>query len=91
MSILNLNDFFVEIFPYRRWTAAEPWLAMDERHVIAMAIDGAPENVMTISELHWCLSTGTFRPRFQAPVVSPHLRGNVALKALQPFVENFFE
>ena len=43
-------------------------------------------SVTTISELHWSLSTGTFRPRFQAPSVSPQLRGNVALKASQPFV-----
>ena len=52
-----------------------------------MVIDEAPENVMTIGELHWILSTSTLSPRFQAPSVSPQSQRNVALKFLQTFVE----
>ena len=33
-----------------------PSLDKDGRHGIAMAIDGPPGNVKTISELHWSLS-----------------------------------
>ena len=56
MSILNLNELFLKCF---HLTIVEPFLARDERHGIAMAIDGPPGNVMTLSELHWSLSTGT--------------------------------
>ena len=89
MSVLNLNNFFRIFFiisdgpsPNRRrpglGAMGSPWQSM-----------GAPWNV-TIGELHLNLSTGAFRPRFQAPSLSPQLRGNVALKASQPFVEIFF-
>ena len=86
-SILNLNDSFRIFFII----SDEPSLARNGRHGIAMAIDGAPWNVMTIGELQWSLSTGTFRPRYQVPLVSPQLRGNVALKASQPFDERVFD
>ena len=33
---------------------------------------------------HTCAAT-TFRPRFKASSVSPHFRGNIALKASQHF------
>ena len=47
------------MFPSERWTIVEPLLTKDERHGIAMAINGPPGNVMTIGELHSSLSTGT--------------------------------
>ena len=90
MSVLNLNNFFSEFFvnvsdgssPNHRWprmgAMGSPWPSMV-----------APWNVTTIGELHWSLSSGTFRPRFKAPSVSPQLRGNLALKASQPFVKFF--
>ena len=59
MSILNLNEFFPEMFPLERWAIVEPLLPSDEHHGMAMAIDGPPRNVMTIGEPHWSLSTGT--------------------------------
>ena len=46
------------MFPCQRWTIAEPSLARDGRHGIAMTIDWPSGNVMTISELHWSLITG---------------------------------
>ena len=66
MSTLKLNEFFIRFFfHFQRWTIiAEPSLARDERHRIAMAIDGSPGNVMIIGELQWSPSMGTFRPRF---------------------------
>ena len=89
MSILNFNQFFKSLFHYQRWTFVEPSLANDGRHEISRAIGGAPGKVMTIVELHWSVSTGTFKPRFQTSSVSSQLRVNVALKASQPFVEKF--
>ena len=59
MSTLNLNEFFSEMFLSEQWTIVEQFLARDERHGIALAIDGPFGNVMTIGELHWSLSTGT--------------------------------
>ena len=91
MPTLNLNDFFPNSFLHRQRTIAEPSLTRDGHHGIAMAIDWPLGNVIIISELHWNLSTGTFRPRFQAPSVSAQLRGNVALKASQSFVQNFID
>ena len=83
MLTLNLNEFCRFFFRYA-------WPEMG-----AMGSQwpstGAPWNVMTIGELYWSLSTGTFRPKFQASSVSPQLRGNVALKASQPFVEKIFD
>ena len=91
MSILNLNEFFRNFFQYQRWTIVEPSLGRYGCHGIGMAIDGAPRNVMTIGELHRSFSTVTFKARFQAPSVSPQLRGNIASEASQPFVEKIFD
>ena len=54
MSFLNLKEFLFR----NVLMSAEPLLARDGRHGIAMAIDGSSGNVMTIGELHWNLSTG---------------------------------
>ena len=81
MSVLNFKEFFSNLFHYQRWTIAEPSLARDGRHEIAMSINGSL-GMSWPSVSCTSLSTGTFRPRFQAPSVSPKLRGNVALKAL---------
>ena len=82
--ILKLDEFF-RVFviisntpsPNHHWpemgAMGLPWLSI-----------GTHWNVRTIIRIHWNLNLGTFRPRFQAPSVSPQLRGNVALKA---FVE----
>ena len=87
MSILYSNEFFHFFFiisdkpsPNHRW----PGMGAIRSPRPSM---GASWNVISISELHWSVSAGTFRSRFQAPSLSPQLRRNVALKDLQPFVE----
>ena len=90
MTILNLKEFRIFLIISDGPSLNHRWPGMG-----AMGLQwpstGAPLNVMTIGELHWSLITGTFRPRFQAPSVSPQLRENVALKASQPLVEKIFD
>ena len=83
---------FKNVFHYQQWTIAEPSLARNGRRGIAMGSPWPSMGHLGMSrQLHWSLSTGTFRPRFQLPLVPPQLRGNVVLKALQTFVEKFFD
>ena len=53
MSVLNVKEFFSEVF----LIIAETYLASYGRHGTAMAIDGRPLTVMTIDDLQWSLST----------------------------------
>ena len=62
----HFERFFPKFFHDQRWTIAEPVLARDGHHGIAMVIVGPPGNAITISELFWNLNTGN-NENFKSP------------------------
>ena len=77
-SNLNLNEFFSsKFFHDQRWTIAEPSLATDARHGIAM----------TIVELHWSLSTGMLIIK-EAPYVATYMVTKCSLRIKYKNVRN---
>ena len=53
------KQFFPNFFPDDRRITAEPWLAKDGRHGIAISKDGYSGTIMTIDELHVNFNTSS--------------------------------